>query len=163
MAKAFGKDMAARLLKHYPYVYCPAMKGLFNLSDKPKRGDIVLFYRSGTFAHTGLVTAVNGDYFTTVEGNTSGGSTIIANGGAVCKKSYYLKNLTGTKFAAPDYSIVPAPQPEEYTDIEAIAWDLHHRGIIEDKQGLIDEVKKQPNGRLYWLARKTLQYIRKRD
>ncbi|MBQ3428025.1 MAG: N-acetylmuramoyl-L-alanine amidase [Clostridia bacterium] len=52
---------------------------------------------------------------------------------------------------------------EEYTDIEAIAWDLNHRGIVDDKQGLINAVKAEPNGRLYWLARKTLQYIRERD
>ena len=52
---------------------------------------------------------------------------------------------------------------EEYTDIEAIAWDLSYRGIVTDKQGLIDAVKAEPNGRLYWLARKALRYIRQRD
>lgn len=49
---------------------------------------------------------------------------------------------------------------EEYTDIDSIAWDLNHRGIVTDKQGLIDAVKAEPNGRLYWLARKALHYIR---
>lgn len=81
--------MAKKLLRHYPYVYCPTMASLFTLNANPKKGDIVIFYRNGTFKHTGIVTSVSGDYFTTIEGNTSGGSTIIANGGGVCRKGYY--------------------------------------------------------------------------
>ena len=106
LAQAFGKDKAAELLRHYPYVYCPTMASLFTLHANPQRGDIVIFYRNGTFTHTGIVTGVDGDYFTTIEGNTSGGSTIIANGGAVCAKGYYNSSLPGTKFCRPDYSIV---------------------------------------------------------
>ena len=104
--QAFGQAMAAKLLKHYPYVYCPTMSGLFTLNANPKRGDIVIFKRNGEFVHTGIVTYVNGDYFETIEGNTSGGSTIIANGGGVFKKSYYNSNLPGTKFCTPDYSLI---------------------------------------------------------
>lgn len=104
--KAFGQVMTKRLLKHYPYVYCPTMSGLFDLHANPQRGDIVIFKRNGTFTHTGIVTGVNGDYFTTIEGNTSGGSTIIANGGAVCKKGYSNSSLPGTKFCRPDYGLI---------------------------------------------------------
>ena len=104
--KAFGKDNAQKLLKHYPYVYCPTMASLFTLNANPTVGDIVIFKHNGTFTHTGIVTGVNGDYFTTIEGNTNGGSTIIANGGGVCRKSYYNSNLPGTKFCTPDWSIV---------------------------------------------------------
>ena len=103
---AFGKNNAQKLLKHYPYVYCPTMANLFTLNANPKVGDIVIFKHNGTFTHTGIVTSVNGDYFTTIEGNTNGGSTIIANGGGVCRKSYYNSNLPGTKFCTPDWSIV---------------------------------------------------------
>ena len=104
--KAFGQAMAEKLLKHYPYVYCPTMSELFTLNANPKVGDIVIFKRNGEFVHTGIVTAVNGYYFETIEGNTSGGSSIIANGGGVCRKSYYNSNLPGTKFVRPDYSLV---------------------------------------------------------
>lgn len=65
------------------------------LNSNPKVGDIVIFYRNGTFTHTGIVIKVSGDRFWTVEGNTSGGSAIIANGGGVCQKSYYNSNLPG--------------------------------------------------------------------
>lgn len=104
--KAFGQEKAKELLKHWPYVYCPTMADLFTLNSNPKVGDIVIFYRNGVFAHTGIVIKVSGDKFWTVEGNTSGGSTIIANGGGVCQKSYYNSNLPGTKFCTPNYSLV---------------------------------------------------------
>lgn len=106
MMKAFGLDTAKKLLKHWPYVYCPTMADLFTLNSNPKVGDIVIFYRNGTFTHTGIVIKVSGDRFWTVEGNTSADSAIIANGGGVCQKSYYNSNLPGTKFCTPNYSLV---------------------------------------------------------
>lgn len=118
--QAFGQEKATKLLKHYPYVYCPTMASLFTLNANPKVGDIVIFYRNGTFAHTGIVTGVNGDYFTTIEGNTSGGSTIIANGGGVCAKGYYNSNLPGTKFVTPDWSIVETPFTWNETPVNLI-------------------------------------------
>ena len=106
MMKAFGLDTAKKLLKHWPYVYCPTMADLFTLNSNPKTGDIVIFKHNGEFTHTGIVIKVSGDRFWTVEGNTSGGSTIIANGGGVCQKSYYNSNLPGTKFCTPNYNLV---------------------------------------------------------
>ena len=104
--KAFGLAMAKKLLKHWPYVYCPTLGTLFTKNANPKVGDIVIFYRKGTFAHTGLIIKVQGDKFWTIEGNTSGASGIVANGGGVCVKSYYNSQLPGTKFCTPDYSLV---------------------------------------------------------
>ena len=106
--KAFGLETAKKLLKHWPYVYCPDMQRYFKLNANPKVGDIVIFWNSKKkeFVHTGLVTAVIGDRFYTIEGNTSGASDVIANGGGVCAKSYLNSQLPGTKFCTPDYSIV---------------------------------------------------------
>lgn len=106
MMTAFGLETAKKLLKHWPYVYCPTMANLFTLYSNPQVGDIVVFYRNGKFTHTGLVIKVQGDQFWTIEGNTSGASGIVANGGGVCQKSYYNSQLPGTKFCRPDYSIV---------------------------------------------------------
>lgn len=109
MVQAFGMETAKKLLKHesdFPYVYCPTLGARFTKYSDPQKGDVVIFYRNGEFAHTGIVIKVEGDKFWTIEGNTSGGSTIIANGGGVCKKSYYNSQLPGTKFCRPDYSIV---------------------------------------------------------
>lgn len=49
---------------------------------------------------------------------------------------------------------------EEYTDINDIVWELGHREIVEDTFGMAEEMNQEPNGRLYWLGRKIVQYIR---
>lgn len=90
--------MQLKTPKHWPYVYCPTLGNLFTKYANPQRGDIVIFYRHGTFAHTGLVTKVEGDKFYTIEGNTSGGSSIVPNGGGVYAKSYYNSNLLEQSF-----------------------------------------------------------------
>ena len=143
--RAFGKSSAAELLRHYPYVYCPTMASLFTLHGLPQKGDVVIFKRNGTFVHTGIVTKVNGDYFETIEGNTSGGSTIIANGGGVCKKAYYNSNLPGTKFCRPDYDLV-----KEEIDMEELkalraemaAMEVRYDCIINKMGKEIKELKK---------------------
>ena len=114
--KAFGQEKAKELLKHWPYVYCPTLGNLFTKNANPKIGDIVIFYRNGTFTHTGIVTAVIGDRFYTIEGNTSGASGIIANGGGVCAKSYLNSQMPGTKFCTPNYSLVKDTTPVSDSD-----------------------------------------------
>ena len=167
IVQAFGIETATKLLRHYPYVYCPTMANLFTLNANPKRGDIVIFYRNGTFAHTGWVTDVNGDYFTTIEGNTSGGNTIIANGGGVCKKGYYNSKLLGTKFVTLDWSIVDdiqsgtKPNIVEYEKVDEILWELKHREIISDEALWRNYIEQDTN--VYWLCRKIVQYIRTKD
>ncbi len=51
----------------------------------------------------------------------------------------------------------------EYEDIHDIVWDLGYRGLVRDTSGMEEEMRSEPDGRLYWLARKGLQYIRLRD
>ena len=156
--KAFGLDTAKKLLKHWPYVYCPTLGSLFTKYANPQVGDIVIFYRGGTFAHTGIVTKVSGDKFWTIEGNTSGASGIVANGGGVCQKSYYNSNLPGTKFCRPDYSIVtsinsntssstPTTTPSknylEYgdqgSDVKSLQQKLNKVGIKDPNGGKLEE------------------------
>ena len=82
------------------------MANLFTLNANPKVGDIVIFKYNGEFAHTGIVVAVMGDYFETIEGNTNNGNTIVPNGGGVCQKGYYNSKLPGTKFCTPNWSLI---------------------------------------------------------
>ena len=117
MMTAFGLETAKKLLRHWPYVYCPTMANLFTLYANPQVGDIVIFKHNGVFTHTGLVIKVQGDKFWTIEGNTSGASGIVANGGGVCQKSYYNSQLPGTKFCRPDYSIVTSIKSGSSTNI----------------------------------------------
>ena len=104
MLKAFGLDAAKKLLKHWPYTYCPTLAGMTS-NKTPKVGSVIIFYRSGVYAHTGLVVAVSGDLITTIEGNTSGDAGIVANGGGVWRKTYNKASLsTNTKYFMPDYA-----------------------------------------------------------
>lgn len=93
LTKAFGKDVASKILGHYPYISCITGKSKAQQQGRwtstPSVGAIIIFGNStGTPSHTGIVDSFNNSKVYTFEGNTSGGSTVIANGGAVCKKSY---------------------------------------------------------------------------
>lgn len=75
------------------------------LHSTPDVGDQIFFYSSdgSSISHTGLVYKVGGSRVYTVEGNTSGGSSVVANGGSVAKKSYTLgyKRIAG--YGRPEY------------------------------------------------------------
>ena len=76
-----------------------------------------------------------------------------------------LKNNTD-KFAEAIYTGITGKEIEqpknnnEITEINDIVWEYAHRGLITDKIGMIAEMENNPNSRLYWLARKTLNYMR---
>ena len=130
--KAFGKENARKLLRHYPYTYCPTMAILFTLNANPKVGDIVIFKYNGVFAHTGIVISVLGDYFETIEGNTWSGNTIIANGGSVCQKGYYNSKLPGTKFCTPNWSLInsiPSPTNTKNNWIVELQAECNRQGF----------------------------------
>ena len=80
--------------------------------SSPQPGDQIYFGSGNSSTHTGLVWKVDGSRVYTVEGNTSSESGVVANGGAVRKKSYL---LTDTKIlgygrprwekTSPDFSL----------------------------------------------------------
>lgn len=153
--EALGKQTAEKLLKHFPYVYVPTIANLFERHANPKRGDIVCFYRNSEFVHTGIVISVSGDRFETVEGNTSGGSSVISNGGGVCRKAYYNSKLPGTKFVRPDYE---SAEPRELTSVNDIVWELRERGIVSETDKWLQKLQTDTDA--YWLARKTVKFLR---
>ncbi len=51
----------------------------------------------------------------------------------------------------------------ELTDIDEIVGELAARGIVTDSTGMIEEMKQNPDGRLYWLARKLLNELRQEE
>lgn len=80
------------------------------LFDKPEPGDQIFFWpadRSSdpeAVSHTGLVYKVDSKKVYTIEGNTSGASGVIANGGGVCKKSYNLNYARIAGYGRPKYT-----------------------------------------------------------
>ena len=91
--------------------------GRFHRSG-PQPGDQIFFtYTNGrTMAHTGIVERAAGGRVYTIEGNTSGASGVIANGGGVCRKSYPLDYARIGGYGRPDYSIVQ--EEDEEMDLE---------------------------------------------
>lgn len=73
--------------------------------SSPEVGDQIFFRNSsGSMQHTGIVYQVDKTYVYTVEGNTDSGSSVVANGGAVCKKKYKLNNWYIDGYGRPKYS-----------------------------------------------------------
>lgn len=73
--------------------YCPTAVNWFKahqrLAVNPQIGDVIFFRDSkGVACHTGIVYAFDNTKVYTIEGNTSSAAGVIANGGAVAKKSY---------------------------------------------------------------------------
>lgn len=69
----------------------------------PAVGDQIFFKNSSRIHHTGIVVGVSSTTVTTIEGNTSNGSAVVANGGMVCKKSYSIGNSKIAGYGRPNY------------------------------------------------------------
>ena len=73
----------------------------------PKAGyQIFLNDSKGNICHTGAVMFVDTKFVYTYEGNTSGASGVVANGGGVAKKSYPLNYYRIAGYGIPNYNFV---------------------------------------------------------
>lgn len=138
--QAFGEDLAKKLLcqpnsgncgagcesqkQYYLNAECFWLSG-------PERGDQILFWNSDRTesSHTGLVYKVDKTYVYTVEGNTSSGSGVIANGGEVAKKRYKLNNARIAGYGRPRWEIIT----EADIDIPGI-----DKPVEEEKEPVIE-------------------------
>lgn len=91
----FGKEKAERYLKGFS-AYTPTSANNFKkhglFSKNPTLGAQVFFHNEARINHTGFVYNFDENYIDTIEGNTSNGKAIIANGGEVCVKRYKRNN-----------------------------------------------------------------------
>lgn len=119
--RSFGKVVAQQLLGGAFSAYTPSSaqyyknKGWYYKSD-PLPGDQIFFKNDIRIYHTGIVYKVTSSRVYTIEGNTSSGAEIIANGGAVCLKEYALTNSRIDGYGRPKWSLV---DQTEYT----IGWN----------------------------------------
>lgn len=140
MTEAYAISLTKSMLGHYPFTYCPTLANKTS-NHTPHKGDVVLFYVSGDYEHTGLVYDVDSQYFYTIEGNTSGGSSVIANGGGVCKKMYWRGSYSSSKFYRPDYdSLVRAGH---YASTSAAI-----QAVIDTAAGEVGYLEKKSNSSL---------------
>lgn len=104
---ALGVTRAKELLHDWS-AYTPTSASYFKnksqwYTSNPKKGDIIFFKNSKEICHTGIVYNVDSTYVYTVEGNTSSKSGVVANGGAVEKKSYRLNSSSIAGYGRPTY------------------------------------------------------------
>lgn len=108
--KAYGVSNAKGLLGGNFNDYTPSSAQLYKNKKAwytaPKVGDQIFFKNSQRINHTGLVYKVDSKYVYTIEGNTSGASGVVANGGGVCKKKYALTNSRIAGYGRPKYDVV---------------------------------------------------------
>lgn len=118
--KAYGVATAKSLLRGNFDDYTVASASMYEkhgaLGTTPKYGSQVFFTRNGKVSgchHTGLVTKVDSTYFYTMEGNTSGASTVVSNGGGVKAKKYKIADYKGKViFGYPKYDAEPQTKPQ---------------------------------------------------
>ena len=91
-------------------------------TKNPLPGDQIFFWMSDkkSLAHTGLVYAVDKTYVYTVEGNTSGASGVVANGGGVNKKKYKLSYWRIYGYGRPAYDPEPEVEVKEAVEKDPI-------------------------------------------
>lgn len=153
--KAYGEAEAKRLLCGDFAAYTVTSAGYFKKAGRyrkePKVGAVVFFRNADRICHTGLVYKVDKTRFYTIEGNTSGASGVIANGGGVCRKSYSLNYSRVDGFGYPDYESVctkaddkcPYIEPSYlsmYGDVNNgvkwVQWHLNRHGAQLDVDGV---------------------------
>ena len=110
--QVYGKTNAKRLLHQDEFDYytptcAQAFKDAGRWFNTPKVGDVVYFKNSTRIHHVGIVVTVATGSITTIEGNTSIGKQVIANGGGVWSKSYGRNNTDIAGYGRPDYAAIP--------------------------------------------------------
>lgn len=87
--------------------------------DAPEVGDQAYFGTKGKEYHTGIVSKVTKDRVYIIEGNTSGASGVVSNGGGVCEKSYPLGYAKIVGYGRPRYDAeAPAEKKEEVCKVD---------------------------------------------
>ncbi len=124
--QAFGLIAAKRLIGGGFSAYTPTSAQYYKNEGSyhktgPQPGDQIFFKNSTRICHTGIVVDVKGVVIHTIEGNTSGASGVIPNGGGVCKKSYAINASGIDGYGRPDWSIVDDPY-------YAVGWNRDDRG-----------------------------------
>ena len=117
--KAYGTAEAKALLggwSNYTPTSAQYFKNMHQWFTTPQRGDVIFFKNSQRICHTGIVLEVKNGRVYTIEGNTSGGSTLEANGGCVAKKNYPLGYNRIAGYGRPKYSNTSAAVPSNTSD-----------------------------------------------
>ena len=105
---AFGIKIAKEMIGGWS-AYTPTSaqyyKNMGRWYSSPQVGDQIFFKNDNRICHTGLVYKVDKEKVYTIEGNTSANNGVVANGGAVAKKSYPLSYARIAGYGRPKYEL----------------------------------------------------------
>lgn len=159
--KAYGLDAALELLCQPKKSYgagCGYSAEYYKRAGRfhkvgPKVGDQIFFWNSKktSVAHTGLVIKVSASTVYTIEGNTSGASGVIDNGGGVCQKRYSITYDRIYGYGRPNYDPEPADTKiDTVKDVQQWLNKTYNAGLSVDnsygsktKKALVKALQKE--------------------
>lgn len=107
--QAFDLETAKEMLGGSLYHNCQTgvnqLKKAGRWGYTPEPGAVIFFTNGSRAYHTGIVVEVTASKIKTIEGNTSGASGVIENGGGVCKKTYSRSYGKILGYGLPDWSL----------------------------------------------------------
>lgn len=122
MVKSFGLEMALKITgqpKGGNGASCTSLVSYYRtigrfFKNNPQPGDQIFFLdNSGNFCHTGLVVKVTPTTIHTIEGNTSSSTGVVANGGAVCNKTYASTYVKIGGYGRPNYDLLNLEEDDD--------------------------------------------------
>lgn len=98
----------------------------------------------------------------TIVGGFNNGDVVYING--KCDNGWYRCTIWdgSNAYVCGDYVEITRelPEVEELTDPNDIVWELGNRGLVHDGDGLLAEIRNNPNSRLYYLAKAMANFTR---
>ncbi len=150
--QTFGLVAAKKLLGGNPYHYCPTGVNQFKKAGRwstiPEPGAVIFFTDGTRSYHTGIVIEVTSTRVKTIEGNTSGASGVIENGGGVCQKSYSKSYGKILGYGIPAWSIVGEPVKKSGWQQEGGSWRYYLGDTGEPVKN--DWYQDGDTGKWYW-------------
>lgn len=138
--KAYGNATGKKLLCGAYSAACETIRQNFKKHNQyetsPKTGDIIFFKgtRHAGANHIGLVRKVDNGKVYTIEGNTSGASDVVDNGGSVAKKNYSLNNSKILGYGRPNYIEKDATQKTK-------PYDSYYKKYTGNSKSIVDALK----------------------
>jgi hypothetical protein len=154
MIRCFGVKKAKLILGGWS-AYTPTSAAYYKkmkrwYTEKPQPGDQIFFENTERIHHTGCVLSKTASTVTTIEGNTSAGVNVVANGGKVTIKTYSLNDPAIAGYGRPNWSIVDVGESEAYPTWIKVPNGNENDWYFRLDEGINAHGWRNINGHRYW-------------